>query len=328
MNKPNADQLLALARSYWECRILLTAAELDLFTLLAPAPLGVEQIAQRLDADQRGLTILLDASAAIGLLSKQDGEYRCEPEVAALLSADAPRSILPMVLHMAVQWWKWSDLTRAVREGGPSTAAGKRTPAELRAFIEAMDVVSGPVAASTMAAIKPASASRLLDVGGGPGSYTRAFLEAVPAANATLFDKPEVIEIAREHLSRAGLLGRVTLVGGDFEQDELPGGHDLALLSAIIHQNSPSQNLALYRRAFRALAPGGRIVIRDHIMQPDRTQPRRGAVFAINMLVSTDGGGCYTFEEVRAGLAKAGFERIARIQEGEHMDDLVKAFKP
>jgi SAM-dependent methyltransferase len=328
MKTVNAEELLALARSYWECRILLTAAELDLFTLLAPAPLSTEQIAQRLDADPRGLTILLDASTAIGLLSKQNGKYRCEPEVAALLSADTPQSILPMVLHSANQWPKWSDLTRVVREGGPSRAAGSRAPAELRAFIEAMDVVSGPLAASIMAAIKPASASGLLDLGGGPGTYTRAFLEAVPAASATLFDKPDVIEIAREHLGRAGLLARVTLVAGDFEQDELPTGHDLALLSAIIHQNSLEQNLALYRKVFHALLPGGRIVIRDHIMRPERTQPRRGAVFAINMLVSTTGGGTYTFDEIRGALCEAGFERIARIQEGEHMDDLVEAFKP
>ena len=105
------------------------------------------------------------------------------------------------------------------------------------------------------------SVSRLLDVGGGPGTYTAAFLRAAPELRATLFDLPLVVEIARERLSAAGLLDRVTLVAGDFEKDPLPPGHDLAWLSAIIHQNGPAQNDALYARIFRALVPVSCLVI-------------------------------------------------------------------
>jgi len=133
---------------------------------------------------------------------------------------------------------------------------------------------------------------------------------------ATLFDKPEVIPIARERLAEAGFLDRVTLVGGDFYLDEFPSGHDLVFVSAIIHQNTPEQNLGLYQKGFRALLPGGRIVIRDHVMEPDRTQPRDGAIFAVNMLVGTPGGNTYTYEEIYAGLEQAGFTRIRLLQKG------------
>ena len=119
----------------------------------------------------------------------------------------------------------------------------------------------------------------------------------------------------------------MTLVGGDFETDPLPPGHDLAFVSAILHQNSPGENLALCRRIHEALVPGGRIVIRDHVMQPDRTRPRAGALFAINMLVGTAGGGTYTFDEITGGLRQAGFERVRLVQPGERMDALVEAFK-
>jgi len=323
----DADRVLQLAQSYWECRILLTAAELDLFALLEPEPLSAQHVAERLNADIRGMTFLLDAVAAIGLLSKRDGKYRCEPDLAALLSGSSPGSVLPMVLHSASQWKKWSDLTGIVR-GEIEPGRHPRTPQTLRAFIEAMDVAASPRAESVVAAVKPGSAKRLLDVGGGPGTYTKAFLNAVPQMKATLFDQPDVVEIARARLHAAGLLDRVTLVGGDFEVDELPGGHDLALLSAIIHQNSHQQNVDLYRKVFRALVPGGRIVIRDHVLRPDRTQPRRGAVFAINMLVSTSGGNSYTFDEIRDGLTQAGFERVRLLVEDEHMNGLVEAFRP
>jgi predicted O-methyltransferase YrrM len=327
MATPNADTFLQRAHGFQECRILLTAAELDLFTLLAPAPLGVEEIAARLNARGRGLTILLDALAGIGLLSKRDGRYHCEPEVAAYLASDTPDTVLPLVRHSASQWRRWSELTDIVR-GTVQPGTAMRTPEDLRAFIEAMDVVSRPLASSVVAAVNPGSAKSLLDVGGGPGSYTAAFLNAAPEMNATLFDQPDVIEIARQRLDAAGLLERVTLVAGDFYREELPAGHDLALMSAIIHQNSLEQNLALYGKVFRALLPGGRVIIRDHVMQPERTRPRRGAVFAVNMLVSTAGGDCYTFDEVRDGLTQAGFERIRLIKPGENMDALVEAFKP
>ena len=155
-----------------------------------------------------------------------------------------------------------------------------------------------------------------------------AFLRADPALAATLFDLPPVIEIARERLSKAGLAGRVTLVPGDFDKDELPEGHDLAWLSAIIHQNSREQNEALYARIFRALVPGGRLLVRDHVMDASRTRPRAGALFAVNMLVGTAGGGTYTFDEIRAGLARAGFTRIRLLRSGERMDALVEAFRP
>jgi predicted O-methyltransferase YrrM len=145
---------------------------------------------------------------------------------------------------------------------------------------------------------------------------------------ATLFDKPEVIEMARERLSKAGVLNRVTLVPGDFYHDELPRGHDLAFVSAIIHQNSQEQNLDLFKKVFRSLNRRGRIIIRDHVMEPDRIRPKEGAIFAVNMLMGTPGGTTYTYEEIKTGLSRAGFIGIRLLKKGEHMDALIEALKP
>ena len=324
MSPLTPDSLLTLGRGFQESRVLLTGAELDLFTLLARETLDAPEVARRLGADLRALTVLLDALAAMEVLEKKEGRYRTAPE-AACLSAEAPDSIHPMLLHAAALWARWTTLTNRV--GG--TPLHERAPEEsLRAFIGAMHVVGAPQAARLVAAAAVAGAGRLLDVGGGPGTYTMAFLAAEPAMTATLFDLPPVVEIARERLDRAGLLARVTLVPGDFTRDELPSGHDLAWLSAIIHQNSPAENDALYSRIFRALVPGGRLILRDHVMDDGRTHPRAGALFAVNMLVGTVGGGTYTFEEIRDGLSRAGFGRIRLLRPGERMDALVEAFRP
>lgn len=321
---PGPEALLTLARGFQESRVLLTGAELDLFTLLSKEALTADAIAVRLGADPRALAVELDALAAMELLVKTDGTYRTSPD-ASCLSADAPDSIHPMLLHAAALWDRWTNLTRRI--GGTPLSA--RPPADVtRAFICAMHVVSAPQAERMASEAKIGGARRLLDVGGGPGTYTAAFLRAAPGLEATLFDLPPVVEIARERLKEAGLLDRVTLVGGDFETEELPAGHDLAWLSAIIHQNGRAQNDALFGRIFRALTPGGRLVLRDHVMEPDRTRPRAGALFAVNMLVGTAQGGTYTFDEIRAGLERAGFVRVRQFRAGERMDALVEAFRP
>ena len=330
MKRVTPEAVLDLALNFMESRILLSGAELNLFTILTPVPLSAQEVASRIKADPRALSILLDALTGLGFLVKRGEAYQCPPSASPFLSTDTPKSILPMVLHMASLWWKWSGLTSVVRGSRTSDKAAVSSEGAdgLRAFIGAMDVIASRLAPQIVAVINPGSSRALLDVGGASGTYTLAFLQAAPEMKATLFDRPAVIKIARQRLGKAGVLSRVTLVAGDFYRDELPKGQDLAFVSAIIHQNSPEENLNLFAKVFRSLVPGGRIVIRDHVMEPDRTHPKEGAVFAVNMLVSTSGGRTYTYDEIKAGLAQAGFVSIRLLQKGEHMDGLVEAFKP
>ncbi len=327
MNCNNAEQVLRLSRDFMECRIMLTGAELNLFTILGRKKQSAAEISGQTGLAPRGLASLLDALAAMGLLEKKDDEYSCGENVSRYLSEDSPESVLPMVLHAVTLWDRWSCLTEIVKGAPCEPDRPFAKPDELRAFIGAMHVVAAPLAAEIARAVNPGPARMLLDVGGASGTYTIAFLEMSPAMRATLFDRPAVIGMARARLESAGLLDRVNLVAGDFYTDEFPPGHDLAFVSAIIHQNSPEQNLDLYRKAYSALVNGGRIVIRDHVMSADRTHPKNGAIFAINMLVATANGGTYTFEEIKDGLGAAGFRDIKQIKTGEHMDSLIEAFK-
>lgn len=317
------ESLSALARGFMETRVFLTAAELDLFTLLAESPRSLEEAAASLGADRRALAILLDALAAMGLLEKSAEGWRTPASLAPLLSSSGERSLLPLALHSVNLWDRWSRLTEKVAGERPAAGDGWT-----RSFIGAMHAIASPQADALVAAVGPEGARRLLDVGGGPGTYTLAFLRAVPELRATLFDLPDVVEIARENAARAGFLDRVGLVAGDLRTDELPGGHDLAFVSAIVHMLGPDGNVALFRKVLDALVPGGRIVVRDHVMSPDRTSPRAGALFAVNMLVGTKEGGTYTFEELSAWLSEAGFVRPRLLRDGERMDALVEAMRP
>ncbi len=315
------ETLLGMGRAFMESRVLLTGAELDLFTLAAAKPLSAEQMAGRIGADLRALTIVLDALAAMGLLIKENDTYQTEPSAARMLSADSPASILPMIRHSSDLWDRWGQLTHRV--AGP-----REKEKSMRAFIGAMHVVGHTLAPRIVSLVGISDARRLLDVGGATGTYTIAFLEAEPRMRATLFDLPPVIEMARERVGVAGMLDRVTLVAGDYRKDPLPAGHDLAFVSAIIHQNSPAENVMMFQKIFNAIEPGGRIVVRDHILSPDRTHPRSGALFAVNMLVGTEGGNSYTETEIRDALEQAGFTGVRIIHPDTRMDGLMEGFRP
>ncbi len=312
-----------------ESRIFLTAAELDIFSLLSKQSMSAREIADKIQVTLRGITILLNALVPMGLLEKRDEKYYCPAEVATLLSKDSSTSIMPMIMLAVGGWKRWSDLTEIVRFGLPKTRPSvfESDEGERETFIRAMHAIAHRLAPEIVDAIKPISAKKLLDIGGASGSYTQAFLETYPDMKATLFDLPSVIKIAQTFLADSDLIGRITFVAGDFYKDELPTGHDLALLSAIIHQNSPEQNIELYRKIYRALQPGGRLVIRDHVMSSDHTQPVSGALFAVNMLVVTNGGRTYSFEEIKESLESAGFSKINLIQSDEQMNGLVEGFK-
>jgi len=308
-----------------ECRLLLTGAELDLFTMLGAAPLAADEVANRLGGDQHALCILLDALAAMGLLVKRDGTWQTEPSAARLLTASGPESVLPMVRHNAHLWRRWGELGGLVAS---PAALEKAAEDWLGPFIGAMHVVAEPNAARIVSLVSPGAARSLLDVGGASGTYTLAFLRASAELKATLFDRPPVVPMARARLEAAGMIDRVTLVAGDFYEDALPKGHDLAFVSAIIHQNSPTENVELFRKVGDALDPGGRIVIRDHVLTPDRTEPKAGALFAVNMLVGRTGGNSYTQPEIEDALKQAGFVRARLLHPDTRMDGLIEAFKP
>ncbi len=325
----NPEEVMAEVREFMKSRVILTAAELDLFTVLENRPSTAFEIAGSLGLDPTALARLLDCLVVFGLVEKEKGPYR-NTEKGAFLSANHPETVLPMVLHMNHLWETWSGLTEAVRKGhqGQTEPGLKFEEKSMKAFIGAMHVVAKDLSAKIAESLDLSPYHRLLDVGGASGTYTIAFLRKNREMKAILFDLKGVIPIAREKIEQEGLLDRVELVSGDFYKDPLPGGCDLALLSAIIHQNSPDQNVGLYKKVYQALNPGGVILIRDHIMDESRTRPPGGAIFALNMLVNTRGGDTYTFQEIRETLEQAGFREVTLLRSGAQMDGLVQARKP
>jgi len=326
----NRQQILDLVNGFRPACVIGAAAELDLWTVLGTRSLTAEELARELQSDLRATTMLLDAVAALQLLDKEHDAYRVPAASRDCLVADGQQTILPMLQHLINILRSWSRLAWTVKNGKPPVrqASIRGDEADRASFIAAMHSVSGPVADGLVAQLQPLRFRHLLDVGGASGTWTLAFLRAVPAATATIFDLPDAIEQARQRLAGSPFADRVTLAPGDFYKDELPGGADFAWVSAICHQHSRQQGRELFAKVFRALSPDGRIGIRDVVMANCRTQPREGALFAINMLVNTDSGGTFTFDEYAEDLRAAGFHNPELLARHESMNSVVAATKP
>jgi SAM-dependent methyltransferase len=322
------EEMMDNIMAFWKSRTILTACDLDVFTRIDQNPGTAKQVAAERGADPFAMERLLNSLAAIGLLEKKGDIFHLASQ-GALLSSLQPGSMLPMALHFSDVWGEWSALTNVVKEGRRvREQASTRDKKTLESFVGAMDVIARDLSVEIARSFDASRFIRLLDIGGASGTYTVAFLNENPRLTAVLFDLEPVVAIAEKRLRADGLIDRVQLVAGDFYRDELPGGCDFALLSAIIHQNSPSQNLDLFRKIFRALVPGGTLLIRDHIMDGTRTDPPAGALFGLNMLVATPGGDTYSFIELKEGLEQAGFVNARLVRQGERMDGMVEAGKP
>jgi len=328
--KWTVDEILGTARAFQPGCVITAAAELDVFTALRNGPMTPAALAAELGADPRATTILLDALTSLELLTKQDDNYSVAADAAELLSETSPKSILPMVRHIGVYLRRWAQLAKVVRSGRPA----ERIPGilgeagETAAFIGAMDNISRPIAAEVVGRLQPLNFTQLLDVGGASGTWTIAFLKVAPRAKATIFDLPDVIPMAKKRIAEAGLTDRVRLVAGDFYENDLPSGADLAWLGAIAHQNSREQNRSLFAKVNDALRKNGAVVIRDVVMEPSHTAPAAGALFAVNMLVGTSAGGTYSFDEYTEDLAAAGFADVTLVHRDEAMNSLIRARKP
>ncbi len=306
------DELNDRVRGFQESRAVLTALELDVFTAVGTGATAADAAAKTA-TDPRAMEMLLNALASLKLLAKQNGVFSNTAATARFFTAGSADNARPALMHTAHLWQRWSTLSECVRQG-TSVAERVRSEDWTEAFIAAMHRNAGERAPLVVSAIGADGVKRMLDVGGGSGAYSIAFAQANAELRADILDVAAVTPIAMRHIHAAGVEDRVTVRVGDLRNDALGEGYDLVFVSAICHMLSPEDNFDLLRRCHAALRPGGRAVVQDFILEPDKTSPRFAALFALNMLVGTSGGSSYSAPEYSAWLAGVGFNDVRHVR--------------
>lgn len=313
INIMNPNTIREFVSSFQKSRILLSGFELDIFTNIAESGSTNHQIAVNLQLDEHACERLLNALVSLGFLQKRNNIFFNTEDSFTFFSRKSP-AYLGGLMHSNQLWNTWSNLTTVVKTGKPANPSeiNDRGDDWLFPFINAMHDRAKKSAPAQLALLDLSGVSTILDIGGGSGAYSMEFVSVKPSVEATVFDLPNVIPITEKFIEKEGFSGRIKTVVGDYTSDDLPEGFDLLFLSAIIHSNSLEVNRDLIKKCFKSLNKDGRIVIQDWIMNNDRTQPAAGAIFAINMLVGTEAGDCFTEDEVTDILISAGFTNITR----------------
>ncbi len=306
------DRLDQMIRGYMPSRCMLTALELDIFTAVGEGG-NAEQIGTKISANARAAGMLLNALVALGLLSKSGDDYKNTPESARFFVRGSKDNHRNGLLHTANIWHRWSTLTDAVRSGTRLPSSRDDTPEWTRNFIAGMQRNAKDRAPLLVKALGTTAVRRILDLGGGSGVYSIAFAKASSDVHCEILDIPEVVPLTAEYVSQAGVSAQVSLRPGDMLQDDFGSGHDIIMLNAICHMFSEEQNREIFRRARQALAPNGRLVVQDFILNSEKTGPQQAALFSLNMLVNTDAGASYSEFEYTHWMKAAGFTEVCRI---------------
>ncbi|RJQ16652.1 MAG: methyltransferase domain-containing protein [Nitrospiraceae bacterium] len=312
--------------AFRQARVLLTANNYRIFDCLLK-PQSSKNISGKLRTDLRATEILLDALTGLGLLRKRNNKYQNTKPASEFLVTGSRHYQGDIIRHAETLWQNWSGLDEIVKTGKPYRKAHNH-----EAFILGMDNLASLKVESVIKAIGLKGVKTALDLGGGPGTYSIAM--AKKGVEVTLFDRKETIAIAKRvigkiplnpaltkgdgsPLSRGvrGVLPTLTktinFICGDFNHDNIGSSYDLILASQVLHSNSVKENIHLFRKCKRALNKNGRIVIQEFRISEDLTQPAPSALFSVNMLVNTDGGRCYSPDEMKGWLLKMGLKNIS-----------------
>jgi SAM-dependent methyltransferase len=307
--------LLQLSGGYWSTCALHAGVRLDIFTVLEDIPRTAAEVAQLRNSDQRGTAMLLDALTSLALLEKRDDTYISTSFAATYLSKSSPAYMGHIIMHHHHLMAGWARLHEAVKSGGPireRLALGSDETVR-ESFLMGMFNLASLLAPRIAQTIDLSGCSRLLDLGGGPGTYAIHFCLANPELSAVVYDLPTTRKFAEGTISSFDLSTRIGFVAGDYHTEPVPAGFDAAWLSHILHADGPVACAALLRKAIEALNPGGILMVQEFILDDAKDGPTFPALFSLNMLLGTEAGQSYSESELAAMLTEAGLSDVHRL---------------
>ena len=322
----NPGKLLQVSGNYWQGFALHVSVKLGLYDILGDHEMGANELAAALECDERGLSLLLNAVTAMGLLTKSKDKFSNTEVSKAYLVKDSRHSIHSIIMHHHNLVTPWSKLDQAVKTGKPVRRRGDRNEQELESFLMGMFNMGMAIAPRLSKEIELSSRRRLLDLGGGPGTYAIHFCLENADLKGTVFDLPTTRPYAEKTIASFGLSERIQFLPGSYLEDDIGGTYDVVWMSHIFHGEGPRGCQKIIEKALSVLEPGGLMLIHEFILHDSFDGPLFPALFSLNMLVNTEEGRAYAEGEYRAMLKRAGLKNIRRLPfEGPTQSGIIAA---
>lgn len=307
----NIGMLLGVSSGYWQGCTVQAGVRLKVFTVLGKSRSSAQEVAEQIGADGRATGLLLDALSAMGLLNKSDDEYANTDFTGNCLVEGSEGYMGHIILHHHHILDGWAQLDTAVRMGKSVERRSYGAEVERESFLMGMFNLAMMIAPKLAEKFKLPGRKRLLDLGGGPGTYAIQFCLANPELKAVILDRPTTEPFARKTVEAFGLSERIDFIGGDFNVDPFAGGpYDVAWLSHILHSNSSLECRQCLKKTADVLEPGGLLLIHDFILDDSKDGPEFPALFALNMLIGTTHGRSYSRQEIVSMLEGTGIVDI------------------
>lgn len=306
------EAILQTALGFMAAKHLFVANEIHLFEALAKGACSLDELAVRTKIPKRTLRIIADAMVALDFVQKTDDEYRNSTVAAAFLTGSGPTDLRPALsVWNYISYNKWIKLEESVRAGegkaGRFEFADKR---EEEIFSKGAAAFSSGGAQSLPDVHDFSHYRRVLDLGGGTGSFLLPLLKRYPALEGTVFELPAAAGVARQVLAGNPLAGRIRIVEGDVLQTPLPPGHDVVVIAHVIHTFSAEHNLQMFANLRKSVTPGARVLMVDLFTDPTHTQPSRAALMAGEFMLMTGEGDTYSEQEAREWLRATGWKAL------------------
>jgi ubiquinone/menaquinone biosynthesis C-methylase UbiE len=328
------ERLMELSFAYAPPLIISAAAANKVFDALENSAKTAEEVAKKTGASPRALKILMNALVGLDLLKKdRQGRYSLTPESAAFLISKRPGSHAGFFGTIAPQLIsRWLRLTDIVREGRPAVAVNQETEGTefFSQLVENIIPMSYPAAQKLGDHLKIAKTKkeiRVLDLAAGSGIWGIALAQKSPHVRVSAVDWAGMIPTTKQITEKYSVRDRFNFVEGDLLQANFGTGFDIATLGHILHSEGEDRSRKLLKKTFRALKSGGVIAIAEWLVNDQRTEPLHALMFAVQMLVNTEKGDTFSFNEIKSWLEDAGFKKVRRL-EAPGPSPLVLATKP
>jgi ubiquinone/menaquinone biosynthesis C-methylase UbiE len=332
-NQVTPERIMQFAWGYAPTLIIQAAVQHRVFDLLDESPKTIKELAKKSGASQRGLTAIANALVGFNFLSRKGDRYKLTPESAAFLVSTKPGFLGAIYNHMTQQILPmWMHLSDVVRSGKPDEVINEQKGgAEFFAqFVEALFPMGYMVARSLGEHLKIAKTKNpisVLDIAAGSGVWGIALAQQSRQVSISAVDWPQVLKVTKKVAKRHGVGGQLKTIPGDLLKVDFGTGHQIAILGHILHSEGRERSRQLLRKVFKALAPGGTIVISEFVPNDARTGPPAPLIFAVNMLVNTTEGDTFTFAEMSQWLREAGFAKARQLDLGG-ISPLILATRP
>jgi len=310
---PDPSSIVRLSTAYWDSQTLLTANRLGVFDFLADGARTAEEVAAGLQLDPRSTGLFLRACVGLGLLADEAGRFANAPVAATFLVKRSPAFMGNAIRYSDQLYATWGRLEDALRSGRPALAAEAYlgdNPDRTRTFVQAMHERAVGVARALVGILDLQGRRSMLDVGGGPGTYSVLLTERFPGLTAEVLELPGVAAVARELVAAAGAGDRVTLRDGDYHSSDFGSGKDVVLMSGMFHRETEQACRRLIGRAADCLEPGGLLVVSDVFTDRGGSQPTFAAMFGLNMMLTAPDGGVHSDADVQAWMKDSGFREL------------------